>query len=260
MRSSSEQLKLFEDSKRIPRPSSDRIGEVEKTAIKMARLSGFEVKSIRWKNNRRVMASVGKDGVLNLHTIYQQADRDDLAALVNVMSGKTREDDRRRFLGYVEKYLPSELDEVVSRLVILPPKGLFHDLDKALRVVLPLLEKPIKKMPKVGWSPVRVGIRGITWGTHREMPKGNLILVNAVLDASDIPPYVVEHIVWHEICHEVLQPENGSNGRRRVHSTTFREMEHRYPKARQAEKWELNNVAMLIRRHRNRRGRRRRTH
>jgi hypothetical protein len=89
------------------------------------------------------------------------------------------------------------------------------------------------------------------------MPDGSLILVNAVLDAHDIPPYVVEHIVWHEICHEAMPPENGSNGRRLVHTKAFREMEHRYPKAAQAETWELKNVSSLIRHHRTRRKKRR---
>jgi hypothetical protein len=248
-----EQLGLFGSEKRSFKPLTEVIKQIEKQALRIARSRGFDVKTVKWKNNRRVMASVGKGKVLNLHTIYQKAKKDDLVILANVMKGTARTADYERFKQYIQDHLPKGLEEGPSRLIVLPPKGLFHDLNKALKVVLPLLPKPPDPMPHVGWSPVRVGDGGITWGTHRDGQDGSLILVNAVLDAHDIPAYVVEHIVWHEICHDVLPPENGSNGRRRVHSKAFREMEHMYPKAKLAEQWELKNVTMLIKRHKPRR-------
>jgi len=254
-----EQLGLFGSQKRSLKPKAEVIQRIEKLALKIARSRGYDVKTVRWKNNHRVMASVGKGGVLNLHTIYQKAEKDDLTILTDVMKGTAGENERERFKRYIQKHLPKELEESRSRLIVLPPKGMFHDLNKALKVVLPLLRKPPSPMPKMGWAPVRVGNTGITWGTHRDGQDGSLILVNSVLDDHDIPAYVVEHIVWHEICHEVLPPENGSNGRRRVHSKAFREMEHVYPKAKLAEQWELKNVTMLIRRHHPRRKKRSRT-
>jgi hypothetical protein len=258
MHSRNEQLDLFSTRKAKSAVPGDRVAEVEKITLKLARSYGFRVDSVRWKNNRRVMASVGRDGILNLQNIYGRADRKDLSILVKVMAGKADSSEWESFKEYIQKHLPKELDEVRSRLTVLPPKGLFHDLNKALKVVLPLLSRQPNPMPKVGWSTVRVGKHGITWGTHRDMPEGNLILVNSVLDSHDVPSFVVEHIVWHEICHDVMPPENGSNGRRLVHSKIFREMEHRYPKARLAEEWEIKNVSALIRRHQSHRKRRKR--
>jgi hypothetical protein len=264
MQGSGEQLDLFKNVKGAVKPSrdtgvtQDNVVTIEKAVLKIAKTHGLDVGCVKWKNNHRVMASVGKGGVLNLHTIYQYAERDDLLVLMNVMKGKAKNGEFESFKHYIDEHLPKELGECKSRLVVLPPKGVYHDLNKALKNVLPLLDKPIEKMPIVGWSPVRVGTLGITWGTHRDGSDGSVILLNAVLDDHDIPSFVVEHIVWHEICHEVLPPENGSNGRRRVHSREFREIEHRYPKARIAETWELKNVAMLIKRHLKRPKRRRR--
>lgn len=255
-----EQLDLFETKKkRQPAVSEEDIYLVERLALRLARSHGYKVHTVRWKNNRRVMASVSEGGILNLHNIYKKASKDDLVALTNVMANAEKKGDRERFLKYIEKHLPKELGEGSSRLVVLPPKGLFHDLNKALKNVLPLLNKPLKKVPKVGWSPVRVGTKGITWGTHRDTPDGPLILVNAVLDAHDVPYYVVEHILWHEICHEAMPPENDSNGRRLVHSKIFREMENRYSKTKLAEEWELKNVTGLIKKHLKRNRRRRKT-
>ena len=253
MKDSPQQLNLFDSKRDFSSPSTETVRAVEKMVIAIAREHGFKIRQIRWKNNRRVMASVSKNGDLNLHMIYRLATKVDLKALAGVMSGKGGKRDRELFNRFITTHLPDEDSECNSRLTIIPPRGLFHDLDRAIKIVLPLLDKPLESSPKVGWSPVRVGRKGITWGTHRETKDGPLILVNAILDSHDVPGYVVEHILWHEICHQIVPPENGSNGRRKVHSNSFRSTEERYPRLKQAEKWEQDNVVRLIRKHLKRR-------
>ncbi len=243
-----EQLGLF-GSNGFPQLSRDRIGEVERTAVRIARSFGLDVSTIRWKNNRRVMASIGKNGVLNLHRIYMRASEPDLVTLARVLCGKAKPPDREKFQRYIENNLPRELGRGKSRLIVMPPKGLFHNLNQAMERLQSLLDKPLDPMPKFGWSPARVGRRGVTWGTHRDITEGPLVLVNAILDAPDVPNFVIEHIVWHEICHQASPPEEGNNGRRKVHSAAFRKMEARYPRLKEAEKWEQNMVTTLIRRH-----------
>jgi len=249
MKECPEQLDLFETRNGFPQPSISRIRKVEETALRLAREHGLKVRVVRWKTNRRVMASVGKNGVLNLHRIYQRATELDLISLANVMSGRAGSRDRERFERFIDRFFPRELGEGKSRLVVRPGRGLFHDLDKTLGRLLPLLDRPLRTLPKVGWSPVRVGRRGITWGTHRDTPEGPLILVNAILDAPDVPAFIVDHIVWHELCHQASPPENGSNGRRKVHSKAFIEFEERFPHLKRAEQWEVEQVARLIKRH-----------
>jgi len=247
-----EQLDLF-GKNGFPQPLPSTIREAEKTALRIAKSCGLKVSTVQWKSNRKVMASIGKHGVLNLQKIYRRAKEPDFKVLINVIKGKATDPERKKFEKFIERHLPRELADGKSRLVIMPPRGLFHDLEKARDKVLGLLGKMLRPMPKVGWSPARVGYRGITWGTQRETPSGPLILVNAVLDANEVPNYVIEHIVWHEICHQASPPENGKNGRRRVHGAAFRELEERYPRLKQAEEWEQKQVARLIRRHYKRR-------
>ncbi|MFH1676725.1 MAG: hypothetical protein ABIC40_06835 [bacterium] len=250
---SSQQLSLFDPKKDFRSPSNEIVRSIEKMAISIARDHGLKVRHIRWKNNRRVMASVSKNGDLNLHMIYRLATKVDLKALAGVMSGKGGKREKELFNRFITTHLPNEDTECNSRLTIIPPRGLFHDLNRALKIVLPLLDEPLKSPPQVGWSPVRVGRKGITWGTHRETKNGPLILINALLDSHDVPGFVVEHILWHELCHQIAPPENGSNGRRRVHSNSFRSTEERYPRLKQAENWEQENVVRLIRKHLKRR-------
>jgi hypothetical protein len=220
------------------------------------RSRGLEVTTVKWKQNRRVMASVGRHGVLNLHRIYRRATEQDFKILAKILTGKASDHDRGKFHRFIERHLPRELSDGKSRLIIMPPRGLFHDLDQALHLVAPLLGKTLRPMPKVGWSPARVGATGITWGTHRDTPAGPLILVNAVLDAPDVPGFVVQHIVWHELCHQASPPVNGRNGRRKVHGNPFRKLEERFPRLHQAEEWEKKQVGRLIKMHYKRNGRR----
>lgn len=248
------QLNLFDNEGSFPEPDPVRIRRVEQLAIEAVRSHGLRVRSVKWKNNRRIMASVGKGGVLNIHTIYKRAHKSDLKNLAVVMSGRANPQDLEQFQKYIQHYMPREIGEGKSRLIINPARGLFHDLNQKFARVLPLLGKSLRKVPKLGWSPVRVGQTGITWGTQRETMEGPLILVNAVLDAPDIPNFVVEHILWHELCHHVVPPEPNGNGTKRVvHGKAFAEMESRYPRLRAAEEWEQKNVGRLIRRHYSRR-------
>ena len=253
MSASYKQLGLFCGEWDFPAPDTVRIRKVEQLAIKAARSYGLKVSSVKWKNNRRVMASIGKGGVLNIHRIYQRAEKPDLLNLAVVMSGKAKPKDLEHFKKYIERNMPIDIGEGKSNLVVLPPRGLFHDLDKAFERVVPLLGKRPKPIPTLGWTRASAGITGITWGTHRETPEGSLILVNAVLDAHDIPSFVVDHIIWHELCHQVLPPEEKPGHKRVVHHKAFREMEERFPRLKQAEKWELDNVMRLIRKYKRKR-------
>ena len=238
----------------FPELDPQRVRKVEQLVIEVVRSQGLKIKSVKWKNNRRVMASVGKGGVLHIHTIYKRADKSDLKNLAVVMSGRADPKDIRRFQKYLEHNLPREIGEGKSRLIVNPPRGLFHNLNEKFARILTLLGKPLNPIPRLGWSPARVGRSGITWGTQRDTPNGSLILVNAVLDASDIPNFVVEHILWHELCHQIVPPEPGNGTKRIVHGKAFRAMEAKYPRLKAAEKWEREYVARLIKRHR--RGRR----
>jgi len=243
------QLDLFNVEDGFPEPDPSTILKIENAAVEIMREAGLKVSSIRWKNNRRVMASVGKHGVLNLNNIYKRAEKKDLMVLSRVLTGKSGSKDSASFEKFIERHLPLELVNGKSRLVINPPAGLFHDLDRAIRRLLPLLDLPPDPLPRLGWSPARVGRQGITWGTHRETPNGPLILLNAILDAPDVPGFVIEHILWHELCHQVAPPIDDGNGRRQVHSKKFKELENRYPRKLQAENWEQTQVGKLIRRH-----------
>lgn len=106
------------------------------------------------------------------------------------------------------------------------------------------------------------GIRArITWGRGRTAPRRRrrrrhitlgsycrrkeLITIHPHLDRANVPPFFVEAIVFHEMCHEVVGEER-AGGRRRVHTPRFHELERRYPMYAEAKRWAKENIELIL--------------
>lgn len=74
-----------------------------------------------------------------------------------------------------------------------------------------------------------------------------LIRIHPVLDDARVPRWFVGFVVFHELLHAVLPPRV-ENGRRKIHTPEFRRAEARHPDFGRAQRWEHDNVAILIRR------------
>ncbi len=103
----------------------------------------------------------------------------------------------------------------------------------------------------------------VTWGRKAIRKGGSLrlgslrnttgeIRLHPVLDDATIPPFVVEYVMYHEICHWVAPPltesEARRNGEHRVHHRAFRALEALYPKAGVAQAWIDKYIDTLLRR------------
>lgn len=100
---------------------------------------------------------------------------------------------------------------------------------------------------RIGWkrAPARKGTRSVQLGTFHA--DDNTILIHPVLDTNQIPRYVVEDTVYHEMVHWKLRGRHDAAGRRQIHSPEFHEEMRRYPKHIEAEVWVAENIRMLIR-------------
>jgi hypothetical protein len=85
----------------------------------------------------------------------------------------------------------------------------------------------------------------IRLGSYHE--RDNLVRIHPVLDRPEVPEFVVESIVYHEMLHAALPPTRSRNGRRRVHTAEFRRRERLYARFEEAEAWLAENVARLAR-------------
>jgi hypothetical protein len=104
-----------------------------------------------------------------------------------------------------------------------------------------------------------IGAR-ITWGprTKRKRSRDSiklgsytvedaLIRIHPVLDASDVPAYFVEWVVYHEMLHEVHDMPI-VDGRRVYHTAEFRKAEAQYERYAEAVMWERTHLVKLLER------------
>ena len=73
------------------------------------------------------------------------------------------------------------------------------------------------------------------------------IVVSKSLDARDVPRWVVEYIVYHEMLH-IKHPTVHHNGRRYNHTPAFRHDERKFPHFQAAEDWIERSIRKLKRR------------
>jgi len=64
----------------------------------------------------------------------------------------------------------------------------------------------------------------------------NLLVISKIFDSRKVPQNVVEFLLYHEMLH-IMLPSQKINGRRKIHTNEFRELEQRFPDFKQIEKW-----------------------
>src|SRR5690606_26113569 len=106
-----------------------------------------------------------------------------------------------------------------------------HDLASlATRVRETYFEGDYGELP-IYWSKKQA--RGY-WGKYYSDPPR--IVINRKLDSPDVPDFVVESVLHHEMLHHHLGVPI-VNGRRRAHTPLFRRLERSFPQFGEAERF-----------------------
>ncbi len=115
-------------------------------------------------------------------------------------------------------------------------------LESYLRVSMDL-GLVLPEAPTLSWSRTASRRR---FGHHD--PDHQVIVLSRVLDDPEVPEFVLDFVVYHELLHIVHPPVPGSGGRRVVHHEAFREAEDRFPRKEEAEAWLRRLAAPVTRR------------
>lgn len=85
--------------------------------------------------------------------------------------------------------------------------------------------------------------RHVTFGSydHRQ----HVIRIHPALDSPDVPEFFLRFLLYHEMLHAALDPEHDADGRRRLHSPRFRQLERSHPDYDRAIAWEREFVRKL---------------
>ena len=126
-----------------------------------------------------------------------------------------------------------------GRKIVTSSRGMVYDLEKIFNVLnLRYFRGRIPK-PVLTWSTKKTfRILGHHDSHH------NTIVISRSLDSKDIPPFVVDYIVFHEMLH-IEHPTKHVNGRRYNHTATFKRDEMKFEFYTEAERWIERNVRKL---------------
>jgi len=126
-----------------------------------------------------------------------------------------------------------------GRKVVTTSKGTVYDLDEIFAGLNRKYFADQIPEPALTWSASKTyRILGHHDATHDH------IAISRSLDSKDVPRYVVEYVVFHEMLH-IHHPTKHVNGRRYNHTPAFKRDEQKFSYYAEAEKWIERNVRTL---------------
>jgi predicted SprT family Zn-dependent metalloprotease len=200
-------------------------------------------------DNRTTMITVKRktDGsyFVRLHNMFSGAGEDVIKALSDYIEGKRR-GSREIIRGFINdnidkiKLLPRQNSRPAARLYT---AGRFFELNE-------IFDKLNREYfngvisTKITWGRGSHNSRRyIRFGSYTE--KDDIIRIHPILDRQFIPDFFIESIVYHEMLHKLVKTRV-ENGRRRVHTAEFKEMEKRFGDYKKAREWEKENIKRLL--------------
>lgn len=150
-----------------------------------------------------------------------------------------------RYSAYIKSHdvreKAAERKRVHGRKVITSAAGSAYDLDEIFdRLNLTYFHGVLEK-PTLSWSTRKTyRILGHHDSTHQT------IVISRSLDSHDVPRYVIDYVVFHEMLH-IGHPTVHHNGRRYNHTAAFRRDEQKFTHFHEAERWIEENVRKLKR-------------
>lgn len=112
---------------------------------------------------------------------------------------------------------------------MLPARGRVYDLVEMFEDLNLRFFHGLMARPEVGWSP-RIS-RSIVG--HYD-PSHHAIVISRLLDSAEVPAFVVEYVLYHEMLH-LRYPTENKGARRCIHTAEFRRAEKQFPLFQQAQ-------------------------
>jgi hypothetical protein len=128
-----------------------------------------------------------------------------------------------------------------GRKVVTSSKGSVYDLDELFAAINRKYFGGVIQKPVLTWSAKKTyRILG-----HHDSHHDH-IAISRSLDSRDVPAYVVEYVLFHEMLH-IAHPTVHKNGRRHNHTPAFKRDERKFSHFVEAETWIERNVPKLKR-------------
>ncbi len=217
-------------------------------------------RSVTLTDNRSTIVSARErpSGLeVRIHRCFAEAPPAAVDAVADFLLGRKRGARRREALAAIREHFRRQAatpgltgpraPEARRRRLVLRPVGRALDLRQVrdalnerffggeLAVRITWGRAPSRRRRRCGYS--------VRLGTYSE--RDNLVRVHRCLDRADVPRYVVEAVVYHEMLHAAVPPVV-ENGRRRIHTPEFRRRERLFRRHDRAERWLERHLPRLI--------------
>lgn len=222
------------------------------------RLTGGRLRSLELTDNQRTILSVrsGRPSnrapfELRIHHSFIEAPAEVLEAVAVFVESKRGSDRAREALVLIREHFSAHRTAARRRRLVLRPEGVAFDLRE---VLADLNERYFEgRLPvAITWGKSNTGTSSCRSRRTSTLQLGSysyedrLIRVHRVLDDPEVPRYVIEAVVYHELLHADMPPEV-VNGRRHFHTPEFRRRERLYRNLTRAERWIGEHMPDLLR-------------
>jgi len=220
------------------------------------RLTGGRLRSLELTDNRRTILSVraGRTGFrapleLRIHHSFTAAPEEVLQAVATFVESKRGSDLAREALVVIREHFTAHRETARARKVVLRPEGVAFDLREVFADLNErYFEGRITAAITWGKSAISSPCRrrrsaSLQLGSYSY--EDRLIRLHRVLDHAEVPRYVVEAVVYHEMLHADMPPEI-RGGKRYFHTPEFRRRERIYRNLTRAERWIGDNMPALL--------------
>jgi hypothetical protein len=221
-------------------------GQVQRLCEHLARHLGEPV-SLVVHDNRSTMISYRRNRgslALRVHRMFLAADVQTTHALADFTRARRPHRRTGELLdAFIRRHQP-ELPPPTRRDSLIT-RGRAHDLAPIYRLLNQRFFDDAVAA-EIGWgrAPLRRRRRSIKMGVY--FHETRTIRIHPALDRPEVPAYVVEFIVYHEMLHQICPAEELAGGRKRIHTRAFRAREQLHPDHRRAVAWERENLGWLL--------------
>ncbi len=241
-----------------PSEEEHRPAEVDHTDAHRRRIAGYltmrlpEPADVVFTNNRSTMVSFKRRGgrlIVRLHRLFRHADNEVLESLAHYLGNRDKAASKA-----LDQFIVTHKQEIRSARVRkgrpVRVEGRHHDLGVVLnRVNQTYFEGKVDVLIGWGRAPVRRRRRRNSRSISRALATysydDRTIRVSPILDSADVPDYMIDWIVYHEMLHHVL-PVEESGGKRKYHTERFKTLERAFIRYDEAKLWEKDHLDRLL--------------
>ncbi len=180
---------------------------------------------------------------LQLSEGFIQAEDNILQAIISMVLLENNPQDKQlvRHFGLTEEYSEIILElDLIADLDAETPQGNCYDLEQLFECINQEYFAGKMAKPRLTWNQIL---------THRKLghyePLRDRVVMSQTLDNSEVPQFVVELVLYHELLHK-HHGVKWINGKRMVHTPEFRRSERKFAHYYKAEEWLKQSSVFFI--------------